>query len=507
MSYDRVQKSSRNDYREFYNSYCALLDQLKDDQSLFEAEPPETCEELVVAGGELVKSLDKFTELGELYWMKRVREREIDIIEIEHAVKEYTSLLMPPKICLGLNYWCRCLTKLRRTGVEYEKRLFSTHAAVIYAIFFAELVVLEREIEKANDDSLRYQEFTDSMNAFADKLSIMTTKGNDQGREKARQELLSMLDEVNRFIDRHFHNDIQNSEFQRLATRRIQQTIELLTAKQQLTRGIFAGGGPSTPSSGFPCRILMKAQANIQEILNSAADIGIKKAIDFATDRRSIDVNTGQRLDADLNMITGETLKNFDQLGSRTLALQLDDLLRRYKDDTKKRHEDVRVKLLECLKRWNYVRSKCRMRDVAVYEEDFDSNRALSTPTTPGLQRGPNLNPQSAKSVVSGVKGAAGVITNGVSGVAKDVVHGVKGVTTGTVGVITSGVSGIAKGVSNVFDGIQEKFESLVEEDKPKQKQGETTAVTKGNSSMFDDDTLSNSASSAFRSVFTGGGF
>jgi hypothetical protein len=362
---------------------------------------------------------------------------------------------------------------------------------------------------------MQYQEYANSMNGLADELSTISTRGGDQAREKARQELLAMLEKVSRFINsRFFTDDSNSSQFVLLATRRIQRTNEILTTKStQLSRA--QAGGQSTPSSGFPRNLLMKAQADIQEILNSAAERGATKASDFSAEK-NVELNTGTRIRADLNMIANDAWKKLNVLDSRMLNLQLDDLLRQHKDQVDKRYKDADAKLKECSKRWNIVKNHCRMRDVAIYEEDPDQSKSnAGTPVMSGggaIRQGPATGSTSKSGVTGAVKG----LTSGVTGVASGVV---RGVASGVMGVTT----GIAKGVTSVVDGIQETFDSLGEDPADVRNStnstpargvggGATTTTTRTSNStsatnMFSDDNLSSVATSAFKSAFVGNMF
>ena len=207
--------------KNFYDEFSDLIDQLIDDQSLFQAEPPETCKELVIAGKSMVESLVEFKALGKFFWMSLP---ETDLAEIIYAIKEYKSILLPPKICCGLGAYFSCLVKLSRSGIEYEKRLFSTHAIVIDACYSLKLIVIGNFLEKMNSESMQYLDYVNRMNGISNSLANLSTKGGDHLRENARIELLAMLDQIDRFIKHYFEEDGPHHAFRMEACRRITQT-------------------------------------------------------------------------------------------------------------------------------------------------------------------------------------------------------------------------------------------------------------------------------------------
>jgi hypothetical protein len=451
---------NRDEDKNFYDSFDELLEQITDDQSLFEADPPDTCHELVLAGRDMVDALTEFRALGNFFWMTLP---EIDLMEIQNAVEQYKLMLLPPNICFGLNKCCPCLVKLQRSGVEYEKKLMTTHALLVESGYSVRLIVLEQAIDKMNTESMHYVEYVNRMNAIFNSLGSISTRGSDQSRDNARVQLLALLEQVDRFVKHYFPEEGENHLFRMEASRRVVQTGEILSSKPVRQ----SQGNPSTPSTGIHRRILVKALANMQEIMNSAVGIAAAKANEFA-ESNEVELNTCARISGDLLVARDKRIKSISDLENRALNLQLDDLIARIKEDGERRHNDALGKLREAVKRWKVVKTQSVYRNVAVYEED-DSSSATADPMKvlnktgkqmgDGLKKAANIPGNAAIGFVGGITGAVGAVTSGVKGAATGIASGVKGA-----------ASGIAKGMTEAVDGIKETFENLGEGEKKEEK-------------------------------------
>jgi len=93
-------------------------------------------------------------------------------------------------------------------------------------------------------------------------LENIQNKNTETAKENARVELLSALEKVNKFL-RTFEEETE--EFKNEALRRATMAHEILeTHNKDITR-----------------RTLVSAQASLQEIMNSAADVSMVKSYNY----------------------------------------------------------------------------------------------------------------------------------------------------------------------------------------------------------------------------------
>lgn len=324
-----------------YQKFLDVLTQLEEDQSLFESELGQELqgvqhENLIRLGGKMTKKLRLFAKLGQGY----AESLQPDFLpKITEAIEEYEHLIMPPKVFGG---FCPCL-KPARDGPEYDKKFRATLAKVVSTLFVCQAVVIEDAGEKLNMDSMHFADYANRMNTLQTVLSSISTQGNEQAREGCRIELLKAVESVNRFM-KSFDVDVQ--DFLRETERRLNFISDTLQARGE---------------GGLSRKALVGAQSSLQEIMNTAASVSMKKSKES--------VGSLETLKKSLEEIRLQELAAFDEMESRMRESGLMDLLSRLKEDSETVFSDSNSKLRDGLKRWAQVRGLSVAKPVAEYKE------------------------------------------------------------------------------------------------------------------------------------------
>ena len=127
---------------------------------------------------------------------------------------------------------------------------------VLATTYIPKAIIIEDKGETLNVDSVQFQAYTNKMTKIFKTLENIQNKNTETSRENARVELLSALEIVNKFL-RSFEEETE--EFKNDALRRATMAHEILENRNRdITR-----------------RTLVSAQASLQEIMNSAADVSM----------------------------------------------------------------------------------------------------------------------------------------------------------------------------------------------------------------------------------------
>lgn len=415
-----------------YQIFLDALTQLEEDQSFFEAEVGQELqgihhENLVRLGGKMAKKLRLFANVGQSF----AESLQPDFLtKIIGTIQEYGHLIMPPKVFGG---FCPCL-KPARDGPEYDKRFRAILAKVVSTLFVCQAVVIENTGEKLNMDSMHFQDYANRMNTLHTTLTSISTKGNEQAREGCRIELLASVEAVNRFM-RSFDTDVE--EFKAESKRRLASISELLS--------IPADGGISR-------RILVKAQSSLQEIMNSAASVSMKKSKENLT--------ALEALANDLKEIRNTEVTMFNEMESKMQESNLMDVLHRLREDSEVVHSDSASKLRDGIKRWTAVKKQSAPRPVAEYSDDTiraPVSASVNVAELPTInienfirETGTKIGHTSmmavnmpGKAAVGGVKAAIGVVNMGVTGVVKGSKDAVNGISNGANMVVKAGKTAV----------------------------------------------------------------
>ena len=324
-----------------YQKFLDVLTQLEEDQSLFESELGQELqgiqhENLIRLGGKMTKKLRSFAKLGQSY----AETLQPDFLpKITEAIEEYEHLIMPPKVFGG---FCPCL-KPARDGPEYDKKFRATLAKVVSTLFVCQAVVIEDAGEKLNMDSMHFADYANRMNTLHTTLAAISSQGNEQAREGCRIELLKAVESVNRFM-KSFDVDVQ--DFLRETERRLNSISDSLQARGE---------------GGLSRKALIGFQSSLQEIMNTAASVSMKKSKES--------VGALENLKKSLEEIRLQELAAFDEMESRMRESGLMDLLARLKEDSETVFSDSNSKLRDGLKRWAQVRGLSVAKPVAEYKE------------------------------------------------------------------------------------------------------------------------------------------
>ena len=399
-----------------YQIFLDALTQLEEDQSFFEAELGQELqgihhEELVRLGGKMGKKLRLFANVGQSF----AESLQPDFLtKVIQTVQEYEHLIMPPKVFGG---FCPCL-KPARDGPEYDKKFRATLAKVVATLFVCQAVVIENAGEKLNMDSMHFVDYSNRMNTLHTTLGSISTKGNEQAREGCRVELLASVDAVNRFMKSF---DADTEEFRAESRRRLASTSELLSIPAE---------------GGIGRRILVKAQSSLQEIMNSAAFVSMKKSKESMAALES--------LATDLKNARDSEISAFNEMESKMQESNLMDVLHRLREDSEVVHSEASCKLRDAIKRWATVKKQSSPRAVAEYREES----ALAFQTPVGLGSGESMDPDKLIRDAGTKIGHMGMIAVNMPG--KAAVGGVKA----AIGVVNMGMTGVVKGGKGAVTGI-----------------------------------------------------
>lgn len=415
-----------------YQKFREVLAQLEEDQSLFESEIGHELqgihhENLIRLGGKMCKKLVVLAKLGRNF-AESIQPTDF-IPKITEAMEEYENLIMPPKVFGG---FCPCL-KPARDGPEYDKRFRAVFAKVVSALFVCQAVVIEHSGERLNTESMHFKDYITRMKTVHDILHAVSTKGNEQIREKCRVELLASVEAVNKFMKLF---DVDTQEYAGEVTSTLNSVSDLLQSRRE---------------GGLDRRALVSAQSSLQEVMNSAASVSMKKAKESLAAIEALVKN--------LKDIREAELAAFDDMEPRIRESGLTEMLARLKEDSEIVYSDANLKLRDGAKRWTQVKGGSMPRAVAEYKEDtfIPTGGGLSDPITlptmdpEKLFRGTGKNIKNAL-VMPGkaVDSVFGVLDNGV----ERLVVGSKGAVNG----ISNGAIEAFKGAKNAVQPVEKLF-------------------------------------------------
>ena len=336
--------------------YVYQTSQLYEDQLLFESSNFDNRHsELLQNGSLLCQKLKEFEGLGNSCF----ENLPVDLVrKLSETVKDYQALLLPPKI-LGC---CVSCIKSKRTGLEYEKKLLDVHIRVIGAIFILQISMISFTSELINEDGKRFSSYGIRMNALANTLEGINVRTN----ENAKEDLRVTLEAVEEFVKDFFSAEMKNSFNE--ALKRIKLTREILSPEN---------GGNSNSGHKVTKRMIVNAQANLQEIMNSAADVSAMKCKEKMDDL--------ERQSAALREATKLLLNGYRSLEEPVSAAQLEEVLERHKEFTEELEKALDNKLKLLKKQWKTIRGQSTLRPIAIYEEtDGGSLSSLNPVTTVG---------------------------------------------------------------------------------------------------------------------------
>eukprot|EP01042_Synura_sphagnicola_P000452 gene452-479_t len=200
------------------------------------------------------------------------------------------------------------------------------------------------------------------MNALANTLEGINVRTN----ENAKEDLRVTLEAVEEFVKDFFSAEMKNSFNE--ALKRIKLTREILSPEN---------GGNSNSGHKVTKRMIVNAQANLQEIMNSAADVSAMKCKEKMDDL--------ERQSAALREATKLLLNGYRSLEEPVSAAQLEEVLERHKEFTEELEKALDNKLKLLKKQWKTIRGQSTLRPIAIYEEtDGGSLSSLNPVTTVG---------------------------------------------------------------------------------------------------------------------------
>lgn len=355
-----------------YDTFTDSLDQLERDQTFFENEIShgelkgnDNHETLVKYGGKMCGVLKKFADKGPNF---ACNKNDLLVIFVA-AIKEYTLLLMPKKVCGGMFSCC----KASRSGAAYDLKYYSARSKCIAAILGSKSALLYEDGDNYNTESMNYTNYARKANDIQGILSaIKSNKIGDAAKDKSRKELIAAVDKVKQFL-RSFED--QSSSIYDDAQRRVTSCSELLTisnkkslkGKASKSGAEDGGADASDGSSLISNRTLVKVQASLQEVMNSAVSISLGKAKQSINDLKR------------LNDILNEENKKAE-LGLQKIKPQLDP---KYYDTISSQCKDwynqTSTLLKEASKRWEKVKAESSPRPVIEYIDESSFSGAVTS--------------------------------------------------------------------------------------------------------------------------------
>jgi hypothetical protein len=344
---------------EKYQQFLDALNQLAQDQSLYESELEREeelkgvrHEEIIKLGSVMCKRLQKFAAKGETF-MDDLPSPDI-LPNFIDSITSYQSLIVPPKVFGG---FCPCL-KSARDGPEYDRKFLTTKAKMVSAIFISYAILILKKGEEISTRCSQFDVYIDDMNrVFTPLCEIKCVNSEPKHLDSVRHKLLKELDNVDKFIQLHSERS-GKPEFKVEALRSIKKVQDLLTTK------------PSTPSDNSSTtvsipigrRILIKAQSTLQEIMNSAAAISSSEA------KEHLDVL--DNLMKTLKKSRDSEIQQFNSMEEQMNELNILDLLNRLREGSEIIYSDANSKIRDCVKRWQNIKNKSQQRKVAEYTEE-----------------------------------------------------------------------------------------------------------------------------------------
>ena len=327
-----------------YQTLLNVLAQLEEDQSYYEAALGHELRghphvELVIVGGKMCKKVRLFADYGQ-----NADLQDAFVSKVTDTLKVYMNLLMPPKICGG---FCPCL-KPARFGPEYEKKFVVVLARVVSALFECEAVVIEFCSERINLGSLHFVDYLSRMNVIHCTLSSISGRLTAKDREALRIELNAVIEMVRKYLI------LFNEE-----------TIELISESDDkldsLTEMLIA------PAEWNIAKIvLVKVIASLQKIMNSAAELSLKKSKDNLRTLDSLNSQLKSAWDAEVAAFCAIEARIDDRIlkdNLHTLVMESEDI-----------HFKAISKIKEGMKAWTTIKCQSNSRPVMVYTEDYEND-------------------------------------------------------------------------------------------------------------------------------------
>jgi hypothetical protein len=327
-----------------YQTLLNVLSQLEEDQSYYEAALGHELQghphvELVIIGGKMCKKVRLFVDYG-----KNADLQDAFVSKVTETLKGYMNLLMPPKILGG---FCPCL-KPARFGPEYEKKFVVVLARVVSVLFECEAVVIEFCSERINLASLHFVDYLSRMNIIHGILSSSSDRLTAKDREALRIDLTAVVEMVRKYLI------LFNAE-----------TIELISESDDklnsLTEMLIA------PAEWNIAKIvLVKVISSLQKIMNSAAELSLKKSRDNLRTLDSLNSQLKSAWDAEVAAFCAIEARIDDRIlidNLHTLVMESEDI-----------HFNAISKIKEGMKAWTTIKCQSNCRPVIVYTEDYEND-------------------------------------------------------------------------------------------------------------------------------------
>eukprot|EP00607_Mallomonas_marina_P005129 CAMPEP_0182429162 /NCGR_PEP_ID=MMETSP1167-20130531/25560_1 /TAXON_ID=2988 /ORGANISM="Mallomonas Sp, Strain CCMP3275" /LENGTH=460 /DNA_ID=CAMNT_0024612521 /DNA_START=40 /DNA_END=1422 /DNA_ORIENTATION=- len=422
------------------SSFNESVSMLIEDQTLFESTDfDQSHDALIQSGGLFSKALQKFEQDEKCVESLPLDQKQ----RIINTITEYQLLLLPPKIFVG----CMCLKQDKRSGPEYESRLLTVHAKIIESTYILQIAMRSMECEKISENGKQYSAYASKMNALANTLEGMVVRNN----KNAKDEINTILESVEEFVRDFFANVMKESLNE--ANKRLKKTREILHPDhgKEVTK-----------------RSLVTAQANLQEIMNSAASVSASKS------KEKMD-----QIDKEIELLKGATDQMngaYKQLEEPMAEHRMDDLLDYHRTYAENLSTSLDSRLKQLKKIWKTIRGQSTYRPVAVYEIEMEDYKPANVATITGSgvsgAMGSTVGAAAsgagkvsfkavgaaAQIAVHAVSAPTKVVTSAgsmaVKGVSEGVTYGVKGVSSGVKGVSDGVTAGVSSGVKGVSDGV-----------------------------------------------------
>ena len=318
-----------------------ILTQLEDDQSLYESQlmyydsvSSMYHEEIIAAGRKMAEKVRIFANHG--YSSELLPTFMATVV---NAIKDYMRIMAPPKVA-----FCPCL-KPSRKGYLYQSWFFVILIAMLSVTFECEAVVLEYCGQRSLLESLHFIDYIHRMINIQNDIREISNRNTEHARESVRIELLRAIETVGRYL-LLFNSD--TSELMSKSHSRLESFAELLAAPAEWS---------------IARHTLTKVIISLQQIMNSASKISLKKSTDSIATLNTLATELGRAWSIQVGTLTA--------IESQTYMPALREHLKTTIRANEERHHNSHLTIVEAKRRWTDTKFQSAPRPVQV---DFHEN-------------------------------------------------------------------------------------------------------------------------------------
>ena len=320
-----------------------ILTQLEDDQSLYESQlmyfdsvSSMYHEEIIAAGRKMAEKVRIFANHG--YSSELLPTFMATVV---NAIKDYMRILAPPKVA-----FCPCL-KPSRKGYLYQSWFFVILIAMLSVTFECEAVVLEYCGQRSLLESLHFVDYIHRMINIQNDIREISNRNTEHARESVRIELLRAIETVGRYL-LLFNSD--TSELMSRCHSRLESFAELLAAPAEWS---------------IARHTLTKVIISLQQIMNSASEISLKKSTDSIATLNTLGTELGRAWSIQVVTLTA--------IESQTYMPALREHLKTTIRANEERHHNSHLTIVEAKRRWTDTKFQSAPRPLQVVKDIYES--------------------------------------------------------------------------------------------------------------------------------------